>query len=193
VLDDTRSDIELIGRHSLLRVPFGLPAPGRPEAIAPALAHLMAEAGLDAKRFAGPASSVRAEMQRVLRRRDDYDFSRLSDDQLTDNHQYYVFPNTTLNVYGLRLMLLRHRPHPSDPDRMFLDQQQYVRVPRGRARPSRPPHQLGPSLGFVTDQDIANLARVQRGMHASGFTGLILGDKEERLRHMHRVLDEYLA
>jgi hypothetical protein len=80
---------------------------------------------------------------------------------------------------------------------MLLDQQQYVRVARGTQRPPRPKAQRfrygSGSLGFVTDQDTFNLVRVQRGLRSSGFDGLILGDNERRIRHMHQTIDEYLA
>jgi hypothetical protein len=161
------------------------------------LKYLLREAGLDPERFSGSASTVRGAIQRFLRQRDDLELSGLSDAQLTDNHQYYAFPNITLNIYAMKHMLLRHRPHPTDPNRMLLDQQQYVRVPRGAPRPPRPkPEKFRyghGSLGFVTDQDTFNLVRVQRGMRSSGFDGLILGENERRIRHMHQAIDEYLA
>ena len=199
MLDELHVEVELLGRHSCIRVPFGLASPTLPdrETVSDHLKYLLAEAGLDPARFPGPASAVRGAIQRFLRQRGDLDFSGLSDAQLTDNHQYYVFPNLTLNVYATKHMLLRHRPHPTDPNWMLLDQQQYVRVPRGATRPPRPKPETfrygEGSLGFVTDQDTFNLVRVQRGMRSSGFGGLLLGENERRIRHMHRTIDAYLA
>ncbi|APR79832.1 Phenylpropionate dioxygenase [Minicystis rosea] len=199
MLDETRVAIELYGRHSCIRVPFGVASPNSaaPETVNDLLKYLLQEAGINPSTFTGPASAVRGAIQRTLRGRADFDLSRLTDDQITDNHQYYVFPNLTLNVYGMKHMLLRHRPHPTDPHRMLLDQQQYVRVPRGGKRPPRPkPERFlygQGSLGFVTDQDTFNLVRVQRGMRSRGFDELVLGTAESRLLHMHQVIDEYLA
>jgi phenylpropionate dioxygenase-like ring-hydroxylating dioxygenase large terminal subunit len=199
IADATRARAELVGRHSVLHVPFGAPGAGaaEPEAIGEALGHLMREAGVDPATFRGAARDVRAAMQRALRARADLDLGALDDAQLTDNLQFHVFPGLTLNVYGMRLMLLRHRPHPSDPGRMLLDQQQYVRVPRGTRRPPRPrPERFRSgegSLGHVTDQDVRNLVRVQRGMRSRGCEALVLGALESRILHMHRVLDAYLA
>lgn len=199
MLNERDVEIELLGRHSCIRVPFGVASPSLPEreSVNDLLAYLLQEAGIDPAQYRGPASEVRGTIQRHLRARSDLDVSQLSDDQLTDNHQYYVFPNLTLNIYAMKHMLLRHRPHPTDPNRMLLDQQQYVRVPRGAGRPPRPkPERFrygAGSLGFVTDQDTFNLVRVQKGMQSSGFDALILGNNEIRIRHMHRTIDEYLG
>jgi phenylpropionate dioxygenase-like ring-hydroxylating dioxygenase large terminal subunit len=199
MLDETHVELDLFGRHSCIRVPFGVVSPslGNSETVNDHLKYLLTDAGLDPARFAGPASTVRTAIQRFLRQRNDLELSGLSDAQLTDNHQYYVFPNLTLNIYAMKHMLLRHRPHPSDPNRMLLDQQQYVRVPRGTKRPPRPKPQRfrygSGSLGFVTDQDTFNLVRVQRGLRSSGFDGMILGDNERRIRHMHQTIDEYIT
>lgn len=198
MLDEKNVEIELLGRHSCIRVPFGVASSSLPEreTVNELLQYLLREAGIDPARYSGTAAGVRETIQRFLRRRSDLEVSDLSDAQLTDNHQYYVFPNLTLNIYAMKHMLLRHRPHPTDPNRMLLDQQQYVRVPRGAARPTRPkPERFrygAGSLGFVTDQDTFNLVRVQKGMQSRGFEGLLLGENEMRIRHMHCTIDEYL-
>ena len=79
---------------------------------------------------------------------------------------------------------------------MLLDQQRFERASRGKERPRRPPSQRfvcgKGSLGTVTDQDMYNLVRVQQGMQSSGFDGLVLGDQEQLIHHMHRMLDAYV-
>jgi len=199
MLDEENVEIELLGNHSCIRVPFATPSPNAKDrtSVNDLLRYLLQEAGLDPARFTQPATAVRGEIQRFLRQRSDFDLSRLTDEQLTDNHQYHVFPNLTLNVYAMKHMLIRHRPHPTDPNRMLMDQQQYVRVPRDAERPARPKaesfHYGSGSLGFVTDQDTFNLVRVQQGMQSGGFDGLLLGENECRIRHMHEGIDAYLA
>ena len=47
-------------------------------------------------------------------------------------------------------------------------------------------------IGTVLDQDAANLPGVQAGMHSKGFQGLWLGNQELRIRHFHKVLDDYV-
>ena len=198
MLDEQNTELALLGRHSYIQVPFGVVSPSLPqrESINDHLKYLLSGAGIDPERFDGPASAVRGAIRDHLRTRRDIDLSDLSDGQLTDNYQYYVFPNLTLNLYAMRLMLIRHRPHPTDPNRMLLDQQQYERVPPGSERPERPKPErfvFGEgSLGKVTDQDTFNLVRVQKGMRSSGFDALVLGDNERRIRHMHEVIDQYI-
>jgi phenylpropionate dioxygenase-like ring-hydroxylating dioxygenase large terminal subunit len=198
VLDETRIEIELVGQHCCIRVPVGSPSPNwrGPASLGDAQRELLKQAGLDPDRFIGPPSAVRAAIQQALRAATDYDFSGLSDAQLTDNHYFFVFPSTSLSIYGLRAMLLRYRPHPTDPGRMLLDHQEYVRVPTGAKRPPRPSHRAFSaregSLGTVNDQDVFNFIRVQRGMASSGFDELCIGAHEICIRHLHDVLDRYL-
>ena len=88
-------------------------------------------------------------------------------------------------------------PHATDAGRMLLDHQEYERVPSGSKRPPRPPHIEAAagqgSLGTVNDQDIYNFVRVQRGMASDGFEGPFLGAHEICIRHLHAVLDSYIA
>src|SRR6185295_8987449 len=189
VLDETRIEIELVDRHCCIRVPVGSPSPNwqGPPSLSDDQCHLLREAGIDPERFSGGPSAVRGAIQQALRGSAKYDFSRMSDAQLTDNHYFFVFPSTSLSIYGLRAMVLRYRPHRSDPGRMLLDHQEYVRVAAGAARPPRPQHvehRAGEgSLGTVNDQDVFNLIRVQRGMASSGFDHLFTGAHEVCIRH----------
>jgi hypothetical protein len=41
-------------------------------------------------------------------------------------------------------------------------------------------------------QDAAASPPVQAGMRSSGFTGLYLAHQERRIRHFHRVLQDYV-
>jgi hypothetical protein len=93
-------------------------------------------------------------------------------------------------------MVFRQRPHPSDPNRMYYDVQNYATIARGESWPERPPHRQWKhgedSLGDVLDQDAANLPRVQRGMNSAGYRGLWISSQELRIRHFHRTLDDYI-
>lgn len=201
VFDDQHVSSHVIdGRHACTGAPFAVPS-GRlhdPEELNEWLTQLIVEAGLAPGEFTGRASAVRPAIQHALRQRtEDFDFEGLSDDQLTDYWSYFFFPNVHMNVQGLNLNVSRCRPHPSVPARMRLDQMVFVRFPRRGPRPPRPRHQHHQrgegSLGFVTDQDVVNYAAVQRGLQSSACTGIMLGEQERRVAHMHRVLDGYLA
>jgi hypothetical protein len=120
----------------------------------------------------------------------------LNDDQLTDDYHYTIFPNVSLNTHADDLMLFRQRPHPQDPDKMFYDVWTFELVPDGAEWPERPEHKHfkhgDKSIGLVLNQDAANLPGVQKGMHSDGYTGLWLGSQETRVRHFHKVVDDYV-
>ena len=48
-------------------------------------------------------------------------------------------------------------------------------------------------VGGVFNQDIANLRRVQRGLHQPGFTHLTLSREEMRIESLHKNLERYLG
>ena len=125
------------------------------------------------------------------------DFSELHDDQLTDDYNYLVFPGVTFNTHSDDLMLYRHRPHPSDPNKCLFDVWMFELIPEGEEWPELPKHDFRPegstrSLGLVIDQDAANLASVQAGMNSAGYPGLWLSDQEIRLRHFHKTITDFI-
>jgi phenylpropionate dioxygenase-like ring-hydroxylating dioxygenase large terminal subunit len=201
MLDDVNVQIDLYERHNRYLVPFGVLSPRYPDQdeVAQPLKEMMVMAGIDPDTFRGKAADVRPALIEAGRKRAQQmglDASELNDDQMVDDYHYMIFPNVTLNVHALGFMLFRQRPHPTDPNKMYFDLQNYVRVPPETApeRPDHTHHRHGEiSLGLVLDQDAFNLPRVQRGMNSRGFEGLWIRHQERRIRHMHRTLDAYLA
>jgi phenylpropionate dioxygenase-like ring-hydroxylating dioxygenase large terminal subunit len=201
LVDDVNVRTDLLGRHGRLIVPFFVPSPRKEnrDEIDASLRWMLEEAGIRADEMTGSALEMRHKVQQSIRAREkagELDCSGLDDDQLTDSHHFYVFPNFQLDLYSLTVLSLRARPHPTDPGRMFLDQRRFQRVSSARERPRRPVHNdfaFGAgSLGTVTDQDMYNLVRVQQGMQSSGLEGLVLGNQELLIRHMHCTLDAYI-
>ena len=108
----------------------------------------------------------------------------------------------TLNIFGRSAWLFRHRPHPSDPDKMYFDFFNLLRMPAAELPRARHEHLVSSDSlkldplgggGELLAQDTYNLPRIQRGMHSSGVEGLHLGDQEIRIRHFHSILDRYVA
>jgi phenylpropionate dioxygenase-like ring-hydroxylating dioxygenase large terminal subunit len=201
LVDDVNVRTDLFGKHGRLVVPFFVPSPRKKnrDEIDKGLRWMLEGARLEPAEISGSALDMRRKLQRSIRAREkagEIDCSQLTDDQLSDSNHFHVFPNFQLDLYSLSVLSLRARPHPSDPCRMLLDQQRFERAPRGKQRPRRPAHQRfdygSGSLGTVTDQDMYNLVRVQQGMQSSGFEGLVLGDQEQLIHHMHRTLDTYV-
>jgi len=185
--DDLDIQIDLYERHSRYLIAFGVLSPrveSAPE-IPPPLKVLLKNAGLDPASYEGPVNGIRRTVQEHLRQHQGArgkDYSELNDDQLTDDYDYLVFPNVTLNTHADDLMLFRHRPHPSDPNKMLFDIWMFESVPEGEEWPPRPSHDFRAegstrSLGTVIDQDASTLASVQAGMRSAGYRSLWLSDQ----------------
>lgn len=200
IFDESQARLEIVGDHSIGSAPFGIPSPQHPdrESVNEMLCGLMREAGMDPATYQGPAPGVREAIAGHLRSRSpaEFDFSRLSDAQLTDFFALMVFPNLSFANTGLSHVFWRFRPHPTDPCKSYFDQQMSVRIPKGQPHPPRPPlrrFKAGEeSLGSVPDQDAHNFARVQRGLQSGGISEMILGEQELAVRQFHAVLDRYL-
>ena len=200
-LHDLDIQIDCYERHNRYLIPFGTWSPRvrKPPAIPDPIKVIMRGAGMDPADYDEPYENIRRDVQAFKRKHgpaQGKDYSRLNDDQLTDDYHYLIFPNVSLNVHADDLMLFRQRPHPSDPDRMYYDIWTFEIVPDGKEWPERPRHQHfrhgDKSIGLVLDQDAANLPGVQQGMHSAAYPGLWLGSQELRIRHFHKVLDDYL-
>ncbi|MFN3591193.1 MAG: aromatic ring-hydroxylating oxygenase subunit alpha [Thermaurantiacus sp.] len=200
-LDDCNIQIDCYGKHSRYLIPFAAISPrvSVPSTIPPAIEHIMKKAGMDPGAYEGRVTDIRRDVQRFMREHgpsQGKDYSALNDDQLTDDYHYCIFPNVTLNTHADDLMLFRQRPHPTDPNRMFYDIWMFELVPEGEEWPKRPRHQHfrhgDKSIGQVLDQDAYNLPSVQAGMQSAGFRGLWLGEQELRIRHFHKVIDDFV-
>jgi phenylpropionate dioxygenase-like ring-hydroxylating dioxygenase large terminal subunit len=200
--DDVDVQIDLYDRHSRYLIPFQRPAPrvGELEDVPDIMAADMVALGMDPADFRGRVEDVRRAFQVQKRETSEalgYDYSRLSDDQLSDDYHYFIFPNITMNIFADRLMMFRQRPHETDPNRMYYDLSIMRRLPKGEARPPAPDHEHirhgERSLGLVLDQDSVNLPHIQKGMHSSAYKGLWISHIERRIRHMHQTLMNYIA
>lgn len=204
MLEDYDVQVDCYERHNRYLIPFACVTTHDPDGaqITPPLAGYAQSYGFDVDAYVkngGDGLGLRRALQQHLRKNDKamgYDFSQLNDDQLTDDYHYMIFPNITLNIHCNSFMLFRQRPHPTDPNKMYFDVQNYVLVPEGQPKPERPQHvsfKYGEdTLGEVLDQDASNLGMVQRGMNSRGFRGLWISHKELRVRHLHKTVDDYI-
>ena len=200
-LHDLDIQIDCYERHNRYLIPFGSLSPRvrKPNTIPDPIKVIMKTAGMDPADYDDPIDNIRRDVQLWKRKHgasQGKDYSQLNDDQLTDDYHYLIFPNITLNTHADDLMLFRQRPHPTDPDRMFYDIWTLELLAEGAERPERAEHKHylhgEKSIGLVLDQDAANLPGVQAGMHSAGFPGLWIGAQELRIRHFHKVLEDYV-
>lgn len=202
LLDEEGSTLELLGAHSHITVPTGIPTAAAARNAPPgeALRGYMQSVGVDLAAFRGTAGDARAAMKSAISARalaDGVDLSRLTSDQLVDKHQLYVFPNVQLNFFPRKLEVYRHRPHATDPEITFFDEQTYEWLAPAAAPAPRPRHarfRAGEqSMGPVMGADVALLPGLQQGLRSRGFRGLWLGAEEAAIRNMHAALDRYLG
>ena len=166
--------------------------------------------------FAGTAANVRAAIARAKRRDDNVfglDYSAFTDAQLTDDWNPSMFPNMALNAFPEAVQVMRFLPHPSDPAKSFFHV--WILVPTTRAG-VRPPANFGvepevdvtgavrperrytrqeaAGVGDVLQQDIDNMAAVQKGLTSAGMAnGVRLSEQEQRIQQFHAEIDRRLA
>ena len=212
--DDVDCPIDIFGRHSRFQFRVGRPSPRWTDELARRRGYeratdvtddmrtFMQHAGLDPDTWDRPIDEIRPAAQAARRASGaatGLDYSTLIDEQLTDDFHYFVFPNVTLNISANHFWWFRHRPHPTDPNSMLWDFQQWVRRPAGVPAPERPEtirctygdgsEQL---VHLALRQDASTAEPLQSGMRSHGFDGLYLADQERRLANFHRVLESYI-
>jgi phenylpropionate dioxygenase-like ring-hydroxylating dioxygenase large terminal subunit len=167
---------------------------------------------------AGPGETARHviadQIRAMFEKAHDVDMSHLSDSEVADNAQYYVFPNFVRHSFSLRDRRIAYRflPRDTDPNRSWfevyfwefgpapatdekgapLPSIEITTVPDGQQLADVP--ELG-WLGYVLDQDQSNVARVQNGLRAAINVkpGITLAHyQESRIRHYNRTLELYM-
>jgi len=152
------------------------------------------------------ARAVLAERFRtVLGKSSGVDLSGVSDAEMLDSLQYYLFPNfVPWSGIGAPLVY-RWRPNGDDPEScLFEVMYLFVRPSDEPPKRDTPMKLLGDDetfadapelggLGPLLDQDLDNLERIQRGLHALHKPGVTLANYQEvRIRHVHMILDRYI-
>ena len=148
ISDDINTSYEVMGDHSRMIVPYGVPSM-RLEHVDPAEVYeayiaSSLEAGFKEKKAPGTErdairlpddlfdaernlvgdTNVRAHLIGRIRRRGarlGHDYSELIDDQMVDDWHYLVFPGMIFNLYAGGFLLFRLRPDASDPDHCWFD------------------------------------------------------------------------
>jgi phenylpropionate dioxygenase-like ring-hydroxylating dioxygenase large terminal subunit len=217
-VDDIRNQYDFYRNgHARLITPLGIPSPRERdrETVNPGLAYMLREAGIDPDRFEGSAADVAAAIAKAKRRDDNVfglDYSAFTDRQLTDDWNPSIFPNLALNAFPEAVQVMRFLPHPTDPAKSFFHvwilvptTKPGVRPPAnfgveddvdvtGKVRPRRAYTQHDTAgVGDVLQQDIDNMAAVQRGLASAGMVdGLRLSEQEQRIQQFHAEIDRRL-
>jgi phenylpropionate dioxygenase-like ring-hydroxylating dioxygenase large terminal subunit len=166
---------------------------------------------LDPEPYRDDLTGLRRALQarkRELGESKGYDFSRFSDEQLTDHYHYTVFPNLSFSMKPDGCIWLRGTPHPTDPEKTIFDMWYLTAFPDGATQyysnsmgewvsvDHRVEHERGRfgevSAGFAIDQDVAIWQSQHLGLRSRGYRGAYLPLQERRIRHFHDTLDRHL-
>jgi nitrite reductase/ring-hydroxylating ferredoxin subunit len=151
------------------------------------------------------ARAVLAELNRAqLGAASGRDFSKVSDAEMIDVIEYFVFPNF-MPWGGFSFPIVyRFRPHGDDGQKCFFET--LLMAPFEGERPPDAALNVLPDgarwsdaaelggLGPILNQDDANLAKLQRGLHSDGIDAVSYSSyQESNIRTLHRGIDRYLA
>ena len=133
------------------------------------------------------------------------DLSGVSEAEMLDSIQYFLFPNFFPWAGYAIPIAYRFRPWGHDPARSLMEIMVLHPIPDDGGHETAEPFWLEPgqswteapgfeALGMVIDQDMDNLPRIQRGLRAARHRSVTLSDYQEiRLRHFHHRLDEIIS
>ncbi|MEM9893720.1 MAG: aromatic ring-hydroxylating dioxygenase subunit alpha [Actinomycetota bacterium] len=201
--------------HARMLMPGGGPGPqyrGKPERTFKSLRQDLAFWELDPEPYRDDLPELRLALQRRKRELGPdkgYDFSSYSDEQLTDNYHYTVFPNLSFSMKPDGCIWLRGTPHPDDPELCIFDMWYLTLFPEGATEyyanyqrewvsiDHQVEHQVGlageVSCGHGIDQDVAVWKSQQQGLRSRGYRGEYLPWQERRIKYFHDNVDRHLA
>jgi len=178
--------------------------------------------GGDADSYVGRVLDIRKDIQKLRREAGPelgWDYREMTDERLSDIEQYNVFPNIMFTVQPDDALVMRARPHPTDPNKCFWDKLTFRRQPdpavavaagveftpysqKDLEHVPRPEHDEfdqdeviagRKTMNITVDQDVHLIRDVQAGMHSRGFTTQVLSDEEVRIQHYHDWLDHTMG
>jgi hypothetical protein len=140
--------------------------------------------------------------KRAVENESHFPYRFLSDEQLTDDYHYTIFPNAQFNTYGEGAMVFVSRPHATDPNKMYWDLLYYTHPDtRAAAVAGGAPENAAnkvvtndgldigdPFLNEILLQDAFNLPHVQKGMQSDACDVLRVSEQEIRIAFFHQVL-----
>jgi phenylpropionate dioxygenase-like ring-hydroxylating dioxygenase large terminal subunit len=205
--DDVNTVYDCYDKHTRMIFPEVQASPRHPGAgtVTPGIKEMfLKRVGVDVENFTGGPAEARtafADAVRGMAPALGADVSKLSESQLCDDYHYTVFPNLTFNTHSLFTWVFLHRPHPTDPNKMFFDFINLSNMPgQDIPRPDTEHYRTadGDTLagkcegGELMDEDLYNLPRIQAGLRSRAFENLHLGAQEIRILHHHKTLEGYI-
>lgn len=219
-MDETKERYRFFGDHSVATAPFGasnladadlelqlnairgLPAtfPGIADVL-PRFEELVAAQrsgdGSTLSEGVTPRLLLQEAMRDVLSRRG-LDVDGLTDNQLSDNQFWILFPNFFMTIHAGEATVIVAQPHATgDPNRCYWHVMNLQWFPPGeRAERRQPLTEVRPGEHFnyflALEQDYVQMERQQCGLRQSSQPFLSLTKQEVRLAHFHAALDGWI-
>lgn len=136
-------------------------------------------------------------MRDVLGRRG-LDVGGLTDNQLSDNQFWILFPNFFMTIHAGEATVIVAQPHSSgDPNRCYwhvMNLQWFPPEERAARRQPLTDVPAGEHFNYflALEQDFEQMERQQRGLRQSSQAFLSLTRQELRLAHFHAALDGWV-
>jgi len=211
-MDETKERYGFFGDHSIATAPFGAAhdagveveiegiraLPGTFPAVGdamPRFEQLIRETTLSAE------VTPRLLLQQALRETWEakgLDVSGLTQNQLTDNQFFLLFPNFFLTIHAGEGTFIGSVPHPDgDPNRCVWHVVNYQWFPpEQRAAMKTELTEIAPGDHFpyflALEQDYEQMQHQQRGLRNRGMTEMALTRQEVRLAHYHAAIDSWV-
>ncbi len=148
-------------------------------------------------------------MREAFKENDGHDYSDKSDAEMLDAIVYNVFPNFSPWGGFPRNLIYRFRPNGTRHDSSIMEaiflQRDHIDPEKQEPYEPVPIHYLTEDqswddaeeltgIGFIFDQDMANIPELEAGMRASKKGAVTYANyQESRLRHYHQTIDKYIA
>lgn len=145
--------------------------------------------------------SVRTPLQRATRETltaKGLDVSGLTDDQMSDNQGWFLFPNFFMTIRAGEATVIMSFPHPDgDPNRCVWHVTAYMWLPAELRRQYRAElvdvKEAGTYKYFLAlQQDYDQMPRQQQGLRNHALKFMALAREEVSIARFHSVLDRYL-
>ncbi|HET8710548.1 MAG TPA: aromatic ring-hydroxylating dioxygenase subunit alpha [Spongiibacteraceae bacterium] len=223
VIDPSRTRYNFTSRHNLAVAPFdvkhandpnfgadqevaavrALPGtfPGTAQVL-PKFEELVAPYCKDGKYTFPEGVSSRTLLQQATRETltmTGFDVSELTDEQMTDNHGYLLFPNFFLTVRAGECHVINATPHPDgDPNRCYWHVTSYMWLPEPvrdqfKAEPVEVTEPGSFPYFLALQQDYEQMPRQQKGLRNKLLKHMVLAQEEVCVAHFHSVVDRYMS
>ncbi len=208
-MDESKERYGFFGDHSIATAPFGAANDAGPEVEIEGIRNLPATfpAIADAlPRFEellaqGGDATPREMLQQALRETwtaKGLDVSGLTQNQLTDNQFYLLFPNFFITIHAGEGTFISAVPHPDgDPNRCIWHVVNYQWFPPGeRAINKTEVTEVAEDDHYeyflALEQDYEQMEHQQRGLRQRGMPEMALTKQEVRLAHFHAAVDAWV-